>query len=333
MLSTVKRVLNTVYICGVCVVFPSFLIHATEPNPVGASTSPTTPLACHSLSGKVRLDPDASCKIATLYQGPTYLGLMNVPNTCFSLQTTAGGTAVVGEGYAGLTTEKMVAPNGGAVQTPTMLQEGGVPSISNEFGSSETRRIFTGRSAISLPGGTIYTADVGALGLGASAEQLIVTGGDGIYKNAQGIFYARGQYIAQWGNYDGDLCHSPSTYEAEAAGNQLSGSTFAADCGPCSGDAKVRFIGRDSSNFVTINNVYSSSSSNRQLTIYSIVNGTRSFYVSVNGGAGIPVPVTGSSWSTFVATSITVPLNVGKNSIKFYNDSEPTPDLDRIVVY
>ena len=64
----------------------------------------------------------------------------------------------------------------------------------------------------------------------------------------------------------------------------------------------------------------------------SLLSGTRSLYVSVNGGAGVPLNLSGSSWSTPVSTTLTVSLNAGSNTIRFYNDGAYAPDLDRIVI-
>ncbi|WP_157244240.1 hypothetical protein [Paenibacillus elgii] len=68
------------------------------------------------------------------------------------------------------------------------------------------------------------------------------------------------------------------------------------------------------------------------MDIYFLVNGTRDLYISVNGGTGTQKKLSGSSWGTPVKTSVTVQLNGGNNTIKFYNDAANSPDLDRIVI-
>ena len=60
--------------------------------------------------------------------------------------------------------------------------------------------------------------------------------------------------------------------------------------------------------------------------------GTRTFYIGVNGGPGIALPMTGSSWSTPTSASVVLPLVEGTNTLSFYNDADGAPDLDRIVV-
>ena len=132
-------------------------------------------------------------------------------------------------------------------------------------------------------------------------------------------------------NYAGGTTTS-SSYEAEAAGNTFNGSTVANACSGCSGGTKVRFIGNNANNWVTVNGVTTTSAGTHPLTIHGVVSGTRTFFVSVNGGTATQVSMTGTSWATPVTASINVSLNAGSNSIKFFNDGANAPDLDRIVV-
>jgi hypothetical protein len=123
-----------------------------------------------------------------------------------------------------------------------------------------------------------------------------------------------------------------STVEAEAAGNTLSGAAKVASCSACSGGAKVGFIGNGASNYVIVNNVSTGSAGSKTLTISYLLSGSRSFFVSVNGGAGVEVPLTGTSWSVPATATVTVTLTAGANTIKFYNNSAYAPDLDKISV-
>jgi len=124
---------------------------------------------------------------------------------------------------------------------------------------------------------------------------------------------------------------SPSG-SVEAETGALSGAAVVASCAACSGGSAVGYIGNGAANSVTLT-VNASASGNRSLTVYGLVSGTRSFSVSVNGGAAQVVSMTGTSWTApFAASPITVALNAGNNTIRFYNDSAYAPDLDRIVV-
>jgi alpha-galactosidase len=124
----------------------------------------------------------------------------------------------------------------------------------------------------------------------------------------------------------------PVSYEGEAAGNTFSGTAAPGSCPACSGGSKVRFIGNGGANHVTVNNVTAATAGSRALTIHYTLDGSRSFFVSVNGGAAVEVPLTGTSWSTPVTASITVTLNAGANTVRFLNNGAFAPDLDRIVV-
>jgi NPCBM-associated, NEW3 domain of alpha-galactosidase/F5/8 type C domain len=120
--------------------------------------------------------------------------------------------------------------------------------------------------------------------------------------------------------------------EAEASWNTFSGSARANSCAECSGGSKVRFIGNSPSNHLTVNKVTVEEAGDYTLLIDYTLDGQRSFWVSVGGAAGVEVPLTGTSWATPATDSISVRLQAGQNSIRFYNDTAHGPDLDRIRV-
>jgi hypothetical protein len=117
--------------------------------------------------------------------------------------------------------------------------------------------------------------------------------------------------------------------EAEDSANSM-GSTGLTGCGPCSGGEKVRNIGGSPDAAVTFGNVTVDKAGQYTLFIDFTVNGPRSYFVSVNGGASVQVAVNGMGNNTPYVTSIPVTLNAGANTIKFHNDKEGAPDLDRI---
>jgi hypothetical protein len=123
-----------------------------------------------------------------------------------------------------------------------------------------------------------------------------------------------------------------STVEAEASGNTIAGSTRTSSCSACSGGTKVGFIGNGAGNYVTINGLTPSAAGNRTLTISYLLSGTRSFFVSVTGGADQQVTLTGTSFSTVSTTTITVNVKAGSNTVKFHNDSAYAPDLDKVSI-
>jgi hypothetical protein len=124
-----------------------------------------------------------------------------------------------------------------------------------------------------------------------------------------------------------------TSYEAEAAGNTFSGAVAPGACSGCLGGQKVRFIGNGANNFLEINNINVLTAGDYTLTIYYVVSGTRSFSIRVNGGAAMSFTVSGTTWDAPGApVSVTIPLNAGNNSIKFFNNSAFAPDMDRITI-
>jgi alpha-L-fucosidase len=121
----------------------------------------------------------------------------------------------------------------------------------------------------------------------------------------------------------------PASVEAEAG--TLSGKAVNAACAGCSGGAKVRFIGNGTANHVTLA-VQADAAGAHQLTFQYTVDGTRSFFLSVNGATATEIPVSGTSWDTPASTTATVTLAAGANTIKFFNDGANAPDLDKITV-
>ncbi len=123
------------------------------------------------------------------------------------------------------------------------------------------------------------------------------------------------------------------TFEAEARGNIFAG--FATPdllCEMCSGGARVRRIGDGPRHYLVITGVTVEKDGNYAMAVHYVLKGSRSFFVSVNDGSEIQVPLNGDSWVKPAKAVITVPLHAGHNSIKFYNDTAFAPDLDRIVI-
>ena len=120
--------------------------------------------------------------------------------------------------------------------------------------------------------------------------------------------------------------------EAEAPWVTLSGAARTGGCPACSGGEKVRFIGNSPSNYVTFTDVTVDAAGDYRMQIDYTLDGTRSFWLSVNGGPGIEVQLTGDSWDDPGSTTVTVPLTAGTNTIKVYNDTAYAPDLDRIMI-
>jgi alpha-galactosidase len=101
-----------------------------------------------------------------------------------------------------------------------------------------------------------------------------------------------------------------------------------ASCSGCAGGEKVGDIGDGAANYVTINDIDMPSAGTYMLTIAYCLVGDRTFDLSINGGAGIAVPLTcGTSWVDPVSYTMAVSLNAGENTIQFSNDTAYAPDL------
>ncbi|MDX8054441.1 alpha-L-fucosidase [Lentzea sp. BCCO 10_0798] len=119
--------------------------------------------------------------------------------------------------------------------------------------------------------------------------------------------------------------------EAEDSANQF-GSTGLTNCGACSGAEKVRNIGGSPDASVTFPQVTVPEARTYRLFVQFTVNGPRSYFVTVNGGATVEVKLDGVGNNTPYVAEIPVTLNAGANTIRFGNDTAGAPDLDQIAL-
>ncbi len=123
----------------------------------------------------------------------------------------------------------------------------------------------------------------------------------------------------------------PLSLEAESATlSPAAGHPSPYPCAACSGGSKVRFVGRGRA--VTFNGVSVPASAMYHLTIAYELDGSRSFFVSVNGGPSTEVPCTGTNWNSPATITVAIVLRAGTNSITFGNPSTDAPDLDKITI-
>jgi hypothetical protein len=163
---------------------------------------------------------------------------------------------------------------------------------------------------------------------GGTASVAYGANGSFFYKSATGSIACNNATFGDPLPTVGKACYYKLT-EGEAG--VLSGAAIISSCTGCSNGQRAGFIGNGAANFVTLTfNV--ASAGNYTLTIYYLVSGTRDFWVSVNGGAGVQKTLSGTSWDTPTSTTMTVALNAGSNSFKFYNNTAYAPDLDRLVI-
>ncbi|WP_157249774.1 alpha-L-fucosidase [Nonomuraea typhae] len=117
--------------------------------------------------------------------------------------------------------------------------------------------------------------------------------------------------------------------EAEDSANRL-GDAGITGCGACSGGQKVRNLGGGPGAYVEFGNVTVPSAGTYTLVVDYTVNGPRSFFVTVNGGAPVEVKVDGVGNNTPYTTTVPITLGAGPNTVKIHNDTGSAPDLDRL---
>jgi hypothetical protein len=123
----------------------------------------------------------------------------------------------------------------------------------------------------------------------------------------------------------------PLSVEAESATlSPASGHPSPYPCPDCSGGSKVRFVGRGKT--VTFNGLSVPAAAIYHLTIAYELDGSRSFFVSVNGGSSTEVPCTGTNWNSPTTITVAIVLRAGTNRITFGNPSTDAPDLDKITI-
>ncbi|MEV6283790.1 alpha-L-fucosidase [Kribbella sp. NPDC051770] len=119
--------------------------------------------------------------------------------------------------------------------------------------------------------------------------------------------------------------------EAESSLNQI-GSAGITSCSGCSGSQKVRNLGGSDDAHVVFPDVTAPAAGPYTLYLDYTVNGTRSYFVSVNNGAPVEASVSGIGNSTVQTVSVPIQLQAGANTIRVFNNEDSAPDLDRISI-
>ncbi|WP_320776362.1 carbohydrate-binding protein [Streptomyces sp. CRN 30] len=124
----------------------------------------------------------------------------------------------------------------------------------------------------------------------------------------------------------------PAGYEAEAAGNTLTGTAVVAGCSGCSGGAKVGYIGNGAT--LTFPHVDGGDGGTRTVTVRYTSAVARSATVRVDGSTSrtVDFPAT-ADWETPGSVTVTLDLDSGTdNSVTIANTSDWAPDIDRVTV-
>jgi len=122
-----------------------------------------------------------------------------------------------------------------------------------------------------------------------------------------------------------------ATYEAESAGNTLTGGARVVGCRRCSGGSRVSAVG--ASGKLTFNSVASKRTGSTKIQVTYTSTEDRIVQVSVNGGVPTAVEFPGTRGAGRPGTlRIVLALRAGDNALAFSNPSGAAPDIDKIVI-
>ncbi|MET9145448.1 carbohydrate-binding protein [Streptomyces sp. NPDC004042] len=123
-----------------------------------------------------------------------------------------------------------------------------------------------------------------------------------------------------------------ASYEAEAAGNTLTGTAVVAGCAGCSGGAKVGYLGNGAT--LTFRNIDGGTGGTRQVTLHYTTAEARSATVRTGDGTARTVTFGPTAdWTTPGTVTLAVALDSGTdNTLTLANASGWAPDIDRITV-
>jgi hypothetical protein len=118
-------------------------------------------------------------------------------------------------------------------------------------------------------------------------------------------------------------------FEAEDRTNTFGGEAVVGPCPACSGRSRVKWIGK--AGFLTMA-VDAPTDGDYMLQIDYLVEGPRTFLLSVNDAEPVELSLRGSSWWVPSSTGLMVRLRSGGNSLRFFNARSYAPDLDRVIL-
>jgi hypothetical protein len=123
----------------------------------------------------------------------------------------------------------------------------------------------------------------------------------------------------------------PIRIAAGAAGNELFGRSAVVACHTCAAGSRVQYLGQGGFVVIYVRGVPVAGA--RTLTITYETHGARTLKISVNGAAPVSMVLSGKGdWTTPAEVTMPVMLPAGSSTIKFFNDGDPAPDLDEILI-
>src|SRR5690606_7073421 len=116
--------------------------------------------------------------------------------------------------------------------------------------------------------------------------------------------------------------------EYEAENGTLSQGATIQECGSCSNNQQVGNLGGSPENYFTYDlDILKGGDYKMNLSFSS--GDPRSIFISVNDNAPVEVVCDSGDWSTVGSISLTLSFTAGSNTIKFYNDNDYGPNIDK----
>ncbi len=130
----------------------------------------------------------------------------------------------------------------------------------------------------------------------------------------------------------GDCEDLSISIEAEDGSNTLNGNAKVANKSSASGGRIVGSLGNGSNNYLIVNNISVPCSDTYSLEVQYISGENRTIFISVNNGSAVSETVNSGGWNQTDSFTKSISLNQGSNTIKFFNNSGKSPDIDKITI-
>lgn len=230
-----------------------------------------------------------------------------------SCTTCSGGQYVGNMGF----------PSNGYFTVQASVAQAGIYNLTFTFSSGDPRTIF-----INANGGTPVQSlcNSGQWGVFTNKTvQITLNAGVNLIQ-----FYNNNDYAPDIDKFE--LALAPptgpisSTYEAENA--SLFNGAAIQNCGSCSGGKYVGNMGGPSNGyFISTVNVAQAGDYNLIFTYSS--GDPRTIFIRVNNQPAQSILCNSGTWGVFSTLQITVNLNAGNNTIRFFNENDYAPDIDK----
>ncbi|MEQ8239168.1 MAG: CBM35 domain-containing protein [Cyclobacteriaceae bacterium] len=208
--------------------------------------------------------------------------------------------------------------SGNYLENTVNVSKGGLYNMTLSYSSGDARSVFIrvgSGEAVEVIG---HTRDWGVVG--TKKVSLTLAEGDNVIR-----FFNDNNFAPNLDKFELVRDYSAGvSYEAEAG--TLTGNAAMQGCEACSGGQQVGDI--SSGNFFT-NTVNVSEAGSYVMKLSFVSGDPRSIFVSVNDGDAVELNCYSGDWDLVNTTEVSLKLNAGDNTIKFFNDGGNGPNIDK----